>query len=104
MVNVPFSAVTLAKSAPVAEFFTLTSAPGTTAPDVSATVPEIVDVVPPPCAYAGVPIIVAAAATRATTATRLNEPCLMCFPLESASDRLTTPVNPRDSKPRQKVD
>jgi hypothetical protein len=37
---------------PVAVFFTTMSAPGTTAPDESVTVHEIVDV-DPPCAKAG---------------------------------------------------
>ncbi len=52
MVKVPFVPVTEANLTPVALFCATTSAPGTTAPEVSTTVPERDAAVLPPWAYA----------------------------------------------------
>src|SRR5439155_9718439 len=52
MLNVPLSVVTTSKVDPVALFFTVTEAPGITAPDESTTVPESEDRGPWPYAVA----------------------------------------------------
>ena len=52
MLNVPLSVVTTSKVDPVALFFTVTEAPGITAPEESTTVPESEDRGPWPYAAA----------------------------------------------------
>ena len=66
-VNCPSALVTASDVAAVAMFFTMTLAPGMTAPDVSVTVPESDDVAPPWAKAAGAPMATTATARKAET-------------------------------------
>src|SRR5204863_468022 len=75
IVKLPSELVTALYSSPVPLFLILTSAPGSTPPDESTTVPDN-DVKKLPCAYVGVAIAARTAARTAVNKSR-RAPCVM---------------------------